>query len=248
MTDVDPVAAPERGRKRRKDSRYPEQVEAFLRRFAAGETVAALCRDPEMPAWSSLQRWLASEPGFSERFVEARAAGKAHRSRGRPTSFDEAAAHDLCERIALGEPLTRLCQEPGMPSVGAVFGWLKRYPAFREAYGIAREVQAHVLADQITELLDEAEPGTATLVKLKADHLRWQAGRLAPTVFGTATKAKAKAADDDDDDEEVLRVVLKSFAPGEIVRLDLVSLTERNGTRFETYREVREVKDPGGTG
>lgn len=196
-----------------------------------------------MPAWSSVQRWLVSEPGFSERFVAARAAGKAQRRLGRPDTYDGAVAHDLCERIALGEPLTRLCQEPGMPSVGTVFGWLKRYPAFREAYGIAREVQAHVLAEQITELLDEAEPGTATLVKLKADNLRWQAGRLAPTAFATGAKAaKPKAADDDDDDEEVLRVVLKSFAPGEIVRLDLVNITERNGTRFETYREVREVK------
>ena len=174
----------QRARKRRKDSRYLELAPAFLERLAAGESVKSICSDPEMPGWSIVQRWLRLEPDFRDRFVAAREAGGGVRRGGWLSTYDPAICETICERLAEGEPLVRICAEPGMPSVGTVFNWLKSHAEFREMYALAREVQGHFMFDAVGQVIDDATPQTAYLAKVKSDGLRWQAGRLAPKAFG----------------------------------------------------------------
>ncbi|UTP40863.1 hypothetical protein M9M90_06695 [Phenylobacterium sp. LH3H17] len=47
----------------------------FQERLAAGGSVRSICGDPEMAAWTVVQRWLRLEPDFRERFVGAREDG-----------------------------------------------------------------------------------------------------------------------------------------------------------------------------
>lgn len=244
-----------RARKRRPDSRYEDLAQPFLDRLAAGVSVQAACRDADMPHWSSVQRWLRTEPGFAERFAAARDLGGGVRRGGRPEIYEPEVGEAICERIALGEPLTRICQEPGMPSGGTVFNWLRRHADFREAYRLAREVQGHALADRIIEVIEEAEPATVALARLQADNLRWLAGRLAPGVYGALTgvarrKAAAPPQEDEadwDEPESPRFVVLKSFAEGAVVRLEPVNSYLDEGRMVEVFKEVREseVAGPG---
>lgn len=194
-----------RVRKRRTDSRYLELSGPFLERLAAGESVKSICGDPEMAAWTVVQRWLRLEPAFRERFVAAREAGGGVR-KGGVSTYDPAICEMICERLAEGEPLIRICAEPGMPSAGTVFNWLKKHPEFREIYALAREVQGHVMFDAVGEVIDEATPETAYLSKVKIDGLRWQAGRLAPKSYGDL-KERTPA----EDGGKSFTVLLQSF-------------------------------------
>lgn len=171
-------------RVRRSDSRYPEQSGPFLERLAAGESVKSICGDPEMAAWPVVQHWLRHEPEFRERFLAAREAGGGKRRGGRPNGYEPAICEAICERLAEGEALVRICAEPGMPSTGTVFNWLKAHEEFRAMYALAREVQGHWAFDAVSEAIEEATPETAYLAKVRIDALRWQAGRLAPRAFG----------------------------------------------------------------
>lgn len=243
-----PARVTTRARKRRPDSRYEDLAEPFLARLAAGVSVLSACRDPDMPHWSSVQRWLRTEPGFAERFAAARELGGGIRRGGGIDTYDPEVGDAICERIALGEPLTRICQEPGMPSGGTVFGWLRRHEDFRDAYRLAREVQGHAMADRILEVIEEAEPATVALARLRADNLRWLAAKLAPGAFGpspTAGRRKSAAPPPEQDDDwnepnEPKMVVVKSFAPGPIVRLDLMNAYVDEGRLVEVYKQVRQ--------
>ena len=105
---------------------------------------------------------------------------------GRPSIFTKEVAHILCERIALGDSLNKICKEPGMPSQSVVYEWLVRHPEFAESYTRAREEQAETHADQIIELSD-ATPETmpvydrdGNVVELKLDSawVQWQRQRI----------------------------------------------------------------------
>lgn len=196
-----------RARKRRTDSRYLELSAPFLERLAAGESVKSICGDPEMAAWSTVQRWLRLEPDFRERFVAAREAGGGVR-KGGVSTYDPVICEMICERLAEGEPLIRICAEPGTPSVGTVFNWLKAHAEFREIYALAREVQGHVMFDAVGEVIDEATPQTAYLAKVKIDGLRWQAGRLAPKSYGDL---KERTPAEDGAGGKAFTVLLQSF-------------------------------------
>lgn len=242
-----PAPVTRRARKRRADSQYAALAPAFLERLAAGISVMAACRDPDMPHWSSVHRWLRTEPGFAERFAAAREAGGGVRRGGRIDTYEPEVGEAICERLALGEPLTRICQEPGMPCGRTVFNWLRRHEDLREAYRLAREVQGHAMADRVIEVIEEAQAGTVALARLAADNLRWLAAKLAPAAYGTAPaagrrKPAAPPAEDEDWEEpdSPRFVVVKSFAPGPLVRLDLVNSYLDEGRPVEVVREVRQ--------
>lgn len=44
----------------------------FLARIAAGESVNKVCKDPRMPAYSTVMKWAAEDEAFSEKYARAR--------------------------------------------------------------------------------------------------------------------------------------------------------------------------------
>jgi hypothetical protein len=129
---------------------------------------------------------------------------------GRPTSFTEAHADQICEQLSEGVSLRKICKRPGMPNISTVFRWLgdDRYAKFRDQYARAREAQADTLADEIIYLADTPKVGTVTTVKavtidgasveevttkkldmighrrLQVDARKWLAAKLAPKKYG----------------------------------------------------------------
>lgn len=49
--------------------------ERICERLANGETGTAICKDADMPTWSTLQRWIRTKPDFARRYRQARESG-----------------------------------------------------------------------------------------------------------------------------------------------------------------------------
>jgi len=78
------------------------------------------------------------------------------------TTYTDEVAATICERLALGESLRRICAEGSldgdknsMPSKTTVFRWLEANESFRDQYARAREWQAETILDDILEIADE---------------------------------------------------------------------------------------------
>lgn len=100
----------------------------------------------------------------------------------RPSEFAPDMANLICERIADGESLRKICEEAEMPDRSTVRRWLSQQPEFRVQYAHAREEQADVYAERIVD--EAASAQDAALGRLKMDALKWAASKLAPKRYG----------------------------------------------------------------
>ena len=71
--------------------------------------------------------------------------------------YNPAVGDAICERIAGGESLRKICADSTMPSVSTVLKWLSTTPDFAVQYAHAREEQAETLADEIVSISDELD-------------------------------------------------------------------------------------------
>lgn len=126
--------------------------------------------------------------------------------RGRPTDFTDAIADEICERIAAGETLTGICLCDDMPALRTVSRWLMLdRGGFQAKYARAREAQAHIEAEQIREIADNAfedyyidwKDGKPFVVvdnegvkraQLRIEARKWRAERLNRRVYGNSIK------------------------------------------------------------
>lgn len=77
----------------------------------------------------------------------------------RPSLYSDALADTICERLAKGEPLARICDDEGMPDFSTVWRWERDNEAFRKLSAHAREVGTHFMADDCIRIADgEGEP------------------------------------------------------------------------------------------
>lgn len=109
----------------------------------------------------------------------------------RPSDYSQEIADALCEKLAEGESLRKICSAEGMPSKSSVFRWLGQNEEFRDQYARARESQADSLfddvlsiADQYDNAQDNADVEHIQRAKLRIDARKWMAGKLRPKVYG----------------------------------------------------------------
>ena len=120
---------------------------------------------------------------------------------GRPTTFSDEIASEICARLAEGNSLRSICRADDMPGLSTVFQWLKAQAGFAEQYARAREAQADALFDEILEIADDAtndwmerngDDGVAYSLngehvqrsRIRIDARKWMAGKLRPKVYG----------------------------------------------------------------
>ena len=125
---------------------------------------------------------------------------------GRPSSYTEEIAHEICTRLAEGESLRRICLSEHMPSRITVYSWLldDRYAAFLTKYTRARELQSETMIDELNDIADDAsndymetvdnETGAIIGYKLNGEHInrsrlridtrKWIASKLKPKKYG----------------------------------------------------------------
>ena len=71
--------------------------------------------------------------------------GVGKKKTGRPSSYVKEVADDICQLIAQGESLRKICERPGMPTRQTIFNWLDENKEFFDQYARARENQADFL-------------------------------------------------------------------------------------------------------
>jgi len=104
----------------------------------------------------------------------------------RPSLYTQAIADEICERIAAGESLRKICIDKHMPSAVTAHAWLNRADsAFLKQYVRARDCQADLYAEQIITIADGVADNEQTQRdRLRVDARKWVAARLAPKKYG----------------------------------------------------------------
>lgn len=119
------------------------------------------------------------------------------------TVYSEEIASAICERLACGESLRKICGDEKMPALRTVFDWLAddRFLSFRTKYAHAREAQADTLFDEILDIADTPQLGEKTKTKpdgevevtsgdmidhrrLQIETRKWMASKLHPKKYG----------------------------------------------------------------
>ena len=125
------------------------------------------------------------------------ATDKPKAKRGRPSSFTEEIAAEICRRMAEGESVRKILSEPHMPTWSMVWRWLEDNEIFRAQYARAREAQAHALVSQIFDIADDdsadwTERDGVPVVngeaiqrsRLRVDTRKWFASKVLPKLYG----------------------------------------------------------------
>lgn len=118
-------------------------------------------------------------------------------SLGRPSDYSQDLIDRICDWLAEGTSLRRICAREDMPSMRTVLRWLAQHELFRAQYALAREAQADTLADEIVDIADDAlndyvqtddgpqiNPEAVQRAKLRVDARKWVASKLKPKKYG----------------------------------------------------------------
>jgi hypothetical protein len=105
---------------------------------------------------------------------------------GRPTFYTDELADTICQRIAEGETLVKICKDATMPSYRTVLNWRSHIPAFKVKYDAAREDAADTLADELKQIALDVREGRIDpqAGRVAIDAFKWMASKLKPKSYG----------------------------------------------------------------
>ena len=117
-----------------------------------------------------------------------------------PARFTPQLAIEICERLANGESLRRICDsDERFPTESAVRQWVIRdVQGFAAQYTHAREIGLDRMADELIEIADDSSRDTTTRIdgsecadtewinrsRLRVDARKWYLSKLAPKKYG----------------------------------------------------------------
>lgn len=106
---------------------------------------------------------------------------------GRPSVFTDELGAEICDAVANGLPLYRLCHERShWPERATIYRWADERPEFRDMFTRARELKAHLFTEEMQHLADTAAPESVRVAELQIKTRQWLAGKLARDAYGDA--------------------------------------------------------------
>ena len=102
-------------------------------------------------------------------------------------------AQTICDYIAEGLSLPKICKKPGMPARFTIRRWLDDHPEFAVLHDKAREDAAESFANEIVDLADAKPPldqwgridsAFVQRQRLRVDARKWVASKLKARVYG----------------------------------------------------------------
>lgn len=160
-------AALRRAQRRERRGRWgfdPVRGRRFLERYADGETIAQILRDPAMPSHPVLAHWQRTDPAFAQamRWVRDGAQGPRRRAATRRAktawAFDEAVADVVLVAVVRGAEIRMLARtHPGLPGRGVLARWRREQPQFAAelAAAVRHRKRRHGRAAQACAALQE---------------------------------------------------------------------------------------------
>lgn len=131
---------------------------------------------------------------------------------GRPSDYSSELADLICEMIADGKSLRKICEADDMPNKATVFRWLALHKVFSDQYAKARESQADTLFDEVLAIADQYDSAADKLevdhinrARLRIDARKWMAGKLRPKKYGEKLELSGDA-------DSPLQVVINRFS------------------------------------
>jgi hypothetical protein len=82
------------------------------------------------------------------------------RPQGRPSTFSQEIADEICARLAQGEPLAHICRDDHMPAVRTVSHWKEANDVFKANFARAREDGFDQIAAECLEIADDTSDDT----------------------------------------------------------------------------------------
>ncbi|MEQ0776169.1 terminase [Paraburkholderia tropica] len=92
---------------------------------------------------------------------------------GRPTLFTLELAAEICERLAVGEPLASICRDGHMPAVRTVSDWKRDHGQFSADFARAREDGADAIAADCLDIADDATNDTIVTDRGEQPNTEW---------------------------------------------------------------------------
>jgi hypothetical protein len=215
----------------------------------AGLVLKEVCAAPGMPSVRAVVGWSRKDPAFAAELRAAREAAGLGVQGGARSSYCAETAEAICARLCLGEAMVSILRDVEMPGYSTVFGWLAEIPEFRAAVALARDIQGLRLAELGWEDACSVTPETAYALRVKLEHLRWYAGKLAPRKYGALAPLPpegfgwADAAPDAREPPKLqISVTRFKVSPGG----EVMALPPRSETDLALYREIygREYDGP----
>lgn len=119
---------------------------------------------------------------------------------GRPSVYSEEIGETILARLADGESLRSICNDPDMPARSTVATWIvSGLNGFTDQYARARMVQAIRWAEEITEIADQSDQDWIwdeekqrnipnhdhiARARLRVDTRKWLLSKVLPKVYG----------------------------------------------------------------
>ena len=107
---------------------------------------------------------------------------------GRPVTFpySDEIAHEICERLCMGETLIDICDSsPDMPTRMVVYYWIETRPDFAALYARARMGFGEHAAHHVVSTAKTANEDNAQAVRILVDAFRWYAEKAAPRLYNS---------------------------------------------------------------
>jgi len=109
---------------------------------------------------------------------------------GRPTTYTQELADEICSQLAEGISLRTVCKPDSLPSKTSVFRWLRTHDEFRDQYARAKENSADALLEDMFHIADDKDEDVQRS-RLRVDVRKWAASKLKPKKYGDSTRLEA---------------------------------------------------------
>lgn len=108
---------------------------------------------------------------------------------GRPSDFSEEIARKICEQIADGSNLSKLCALDEYPTRTTVYSWFRAHPTFLNDYACARETRGEGRGEEVDAIKQQLANGDIdyNVARTLLDAVKWQAGKECPKLYGDRT-------------------------------------------------------------
>ena len=124
-------------------------------------------------------------------------------AKGRPSIYSKKLAGRICDGLASGLSMRKICFDEAFPAQTTIYRWLRENEEFRQQYTQARTWQADTLFDECLDIADDgsndwmadkdSETGeryngdAVARSRLRVDTRKWMAGKLNAKKYGEKT-------------------------------------------------------------